>query len=329
MIVLFRSIVLLSCFFLASCVSKETNYKISQGDVFGTYYRLQIDSDNDFSKQIDSVFTAIDKAANSYVDHSEISSFNKTGILKKPSPTFLKMLTQAKNYYKTSNGYFSPSLYPIIKYWKEDFKNKSQIDSTTVDSLLKLTSFNNVAFNTNEVRALKKGVKIDLSAMGEGYALDAIASILDKAEVLNYMVEIGGEMKCKGKNSANKVWQVGIENPEIPVSQRGDSLMKIVKLNHMALSTSGNYRKFYTDKSGNKYAHILDSKTGYTIKSNLLSVSLLSKSSTTADALATACMSMGIKQAMTFIEETPEIEGFLIFQKDRKLKTWQSNNFPE
>ena len=105
--------------------------------------------------------------------------------------------------------------------------------------------------------------------------------------------------------------------------------MKIVKLNHMALSTSGNYRKFYTDKSGNKYAHILDSKTGYTIKSNLLSVSLLSKSSTTADALATACMSMGIKQAMTFIEETPEIEGFLIFQKEGKLKTWQSNNFPE
>ncbi|MBD0833653.1 FAD:protein FMN transferase [Aestuariibaculum sediminum] len=297
--------------------------------MFGTYYRFQIDSNKDFSKQIDSIFTEIDKAANSYVERSEISAFNKKGILKKPSLTFLNMLTQAKKYNQISNGYFSPSLYPLIKFWSKDLENKSKIDSVAIDSILKLTSFNNLVFDVNMVSALKKGVEIDLSAMGEGYALDAIASILDKAKVSNYMVEVGGEMKCKGNNPNGKTWQVGIENPLIPVSQRGDSLMKIVKLKNKALSTSGNYRKFYKDKLGNKYAHIIDSKTGYTIKCSLLSVSILSQSSTKADALATACMSMGIDKAMTFIEQTQDIEGFLIFQKDGKLKTWQSSNFPE
>lgn len=328
-VIFYRAIITLGCFVFISCNSKRSNFRIIQGEVFGTYYRFQIDSYKDFSKQIDSTFTAIDIAANSYVKHSEISAFNKTGILKKPSPTFLNMLTQAKKYHQISNGYFSPSLYPLIKLWGKDLKNKSQIDAVTVDSILKLTSFNNLIFDVNVVSALKKGVEIDLSAMGEGYALDAIASILDNAKVSNYMVEVGGEMKCKGNNPKGKTWQVGIENPLIPVSQRGDSLMKIVKLKNKALSTSGNYRKFHKDKLGNKYAHIIDSKTGYTIKSSLLSVSILSQSSTKADALATACMSMGTEEAMTFIEQTQDIEGFLIFQEDGKLKTWQSSNFPE
>lgn len=325
----FRFFLLLGCIVLTSCDFGKNNFRTIQGEVFGTYYRFQIDSDKEFSKQMDSIFIVIDKAANSYASNSEISTFNKTGFIKEPSSTFLSMLIKAKKYHQVSKGYFSPSLYPLIKFWGNDLKDSPQIDSVKVDSILKLTSFNNLAFDANQIIALKKGVKIDLSAMGEGYALDAIASVLDGANVSNYMVEIGGEMKCKGKNPDNKIWQVGIENPTIPISERGSSLMKIVKLYNKALSTSGNYRKFYMDIYGNRYAHIIDSKTGYPIKSNLLSVSIISQSSTTADALATACMAMGTERAIEFIEQNPDIESFLIFQERGELKTWQSNNFPE
>ena len=86
-------------FLLSSCDPSEEKYNYSQGEVFGTYYRFQIDSDKDYSKQIDSIFNAIDKAVNSYVEYSEISKFNKEGFLLSPSPTFIEMLQKAKKYH--------------------------------------------------------------------------------------------------------------------------------------------------------------------------------------------------------------------------------------
>lgn len=315
---------------LTSCNSKGRDYTYSQGEVFATYYRFQIDSDKDFSKQIDSIFRTIDNGINSYVDYSEISKFNREGILENPSPTFIEILQKARYYNQSSQGYFEPTLYPLINAWGFGLKNKEQMDSIKVDSLLKLVSFNKfLMFNTNKVQATKKGVKIDLSAMGEGYALDAVASILDKSNVKNYMVEIGGEMKTKGVNPNGKIWQVGIENPNASISKRSDALVDVVTLENKGLSTSGNYRKFYTDSLGNKYAHIISPKNGYPIKHNLLSVSIISNSSTTSDVLATACMAMGTQKSMFFIEKNPNIEGILIYSERGKMKTWKSKGFLE
>lgn len=319
-----------SLFLLTSCNSNEKTYNYSQGEVFGTYYRFQIDSDKDYSKQIDSVFIAIDKAVNSYVVYSEISTFNKRGFLLSPSPTFIDMLQKAETYHHLSNGYFDPTLYPLINAWGFGLTNKEKMDSAKVDSLIKLVSFKKLlAIDSTELRVLKKGVTIDLNAMGEGYALDAITSILDQSGVNNYMVEIGGEMKCKGLNQNGNIWQIGIENPTVSIDERGTSLMKVVKLKNVGISTSGNYRKFYTDRSGNRYSHIIDAKTGYPVQHNLLSASIISTSATKADALATACMSMGTEKAKYLIENEPDIEGFLIYSDGNNLKSWQSSRFPE
>ena len=315
-------------FLLSSCDPSEEKYNYSQGEVFGTYYRFQIDSDKDYSKQIDSIFNAIDKAVNSYVEYSEISKFNKEGFLLSPSPTFIEMLQKAKKYHNLSNGYFDPTLSSLINNWGFGFKNKEKMDSIKVDSLLKLVSFKKLlVIDTAKVKVLKKGVTIDLNAMGEGYALDAISSILDQSGVNNYMVEIGGEMKCKGLNQNGNIWKIGIENPTVSIDERGTSLMKIVKLKNVGISTSGNYRKFYTDSLGNKYSHIIDVMTGYPVQHNLLSASIISTSATKADALATACMSMGMEKAKYFIENDPDMEGFLIYSDDNNLKSWQSSSF--
>ena len=184
-----------------------------------------------------------------------------------------------------------------------------------------------LVIDTAKVKVLKKGVTIDLNAMGEGYALDAISSILDQSGVNNYMVEIGGEMKCKGLNQNGNIWKIGIENPTVSIDERGTSLMKIVKLKNVGISTSGNYRKFYTDSLGNKYSHIIDVMTGYPVQHNIISSSIISTSATKADALATACMSMGMEKAKYFIENDPDMEGFLIYSDDNNLKSWQSSSF--
>lgn len=326
----FRKIVTLSiCLYLLGC-SRPHQYKFHQGEIFGTYYKFQIDSEKYFTKNIDSVFSVINLAANSYQKTSEISKFNQNGIHQRPSTTFIQMLEAAKGYYAKTNQYFNPALYPLINEWGFGFKNYAEIDSSTVDSLLKLTDFNKVImFDSEKVEALQKGAMIDLSGLGEGFALDQIGQILDKSDVRNYMIEIGGEMKCKGVNSNKEIWRIGIENPTIPIEERGTSLMKIVELDNKSISTSGSYRKFYTDSLGNKYPHIIDPKSGYPVKHNLLSVSIISGSSTDADTIATACMAMGTEKAKLFIEGNPELVGILIYDQQGELRTWQSSNFPK
>jgi thiamine biosynthesis lipoprotein len=314
---------------LVSCNTNGTSrYKDIKGEVFGTYYRFQIDSEIDFSSEIDSVFSAINVAANSYDNTSKISQFNKQGSLKNPTPTFIEMLQMAKEFHQRSDGYFEPTLYPLIKAWGFGNDARKPINPEKIDSLLNLVSFTeNIEFNATMVKALKEGVMIDLSALGEGYAIDAICSILEKNGVKNYMVEIGGEMKCKGKNANGQVWRVGIENPE-NLNERGKSLVHVIELSNVGLSTSGSYRKFLSDSLGNKYSHIIDPKTGYPVAHNLLSASIVSRSLTTADALATACMAMGTEKAIRLIEDNPDIEGFLIYAEGDNFRTWKSKGFP-
>lgn len=311
-----------------SCDQKE-KFEIYQGEVFGTYYKFQIQSETDFKSAIDSIFMAMNIAANSYNETSEISRFNQEGLFTYPSATFIQMLDSAKSYYSLTNHYFNPALYPLINEWGFGSKNRSNLDSVTVDSLIQLTEFEKViTFNNAKVEALQKGTMIDLSGLGEGFALDQIAQILNKNNVQNYMIEIGGEMKCKGVNSKNEVWRIGIEDPNVSIEERGTSLMKIVKLNNKSISTSGSYRKFYTDSLGNKYPHIINPKSGYPVTHNLLSVSIVSKSSTEADAIATACMAMGTEKAKSFLKSMPHLAGFLIYDQQGELKTWETANFP-
>jgi thiamine biosynthesis lipoprotein len=120
--------------------------------------------------------------------------------------------------------------------------------------------------------------------------------------VSNYLVEIGGELKTKGENSKGKPWKIGIDKPQEELDQK-NRFQLIIKLSEKALATSGNYRKFKTDdQTGEKYVHTINPKTGYPVKSNLLSTSIITEECLDADAFATACMVMGEKEAKKMIE---------------------------
>jgi len=96
------------------------------------------------------------------------------------------------------------------------------------------------------------------------------------------------------------------------------------------MATSGTYRKFQVDENGNRYAHIIDAKTGYPSKSNILSVSVIGKSCMTVDAFATAFQAMGIEKTTSFLKAHPELKVFIIFENDNKeLETLNLNGFPE
>ncbi|MCB0445800.1 MAG: FAD:protein FMN transferase, partial [Gelidibacter sp.] len=103
-----------------------------------------------------------------------------------------------------------------------------------------------------------------------------------------------------------------------------------IALKDEAMATSGTYRKFKTDENGNRYSHIIDTKTGYPSKTNLLSISVIADNCMTADAYATAFKAMGIEKVKAFLSTHPELKVFLIFENDKKeLETLSLNGFPE
>jgi FAD:protein FMN transferase len=324
------SIILILVFSLISCSEKEKEYQIYQGEIFGTYYKIQVnDLERDFQPAFDSVFALINHASNSYIQESEVSDFNAVGYLVNPSFTFKDMLDSCQKYNQLSEGFFEPTLFPLIKAWGFSFEEKEKMDSSRVEELKSLIGFgNNILVSDSGYFAAKEGVKLDITGLGEGYALDKLAEVLDKAGVNDYMVEIGGEMKAKGKNPRGVTWTIGIEDPVQVELGNTNILLAKVELDNRSISSSGNYRKFYLDENGVRRPHILNPMSGFPVSHSMVSVSVLANSATEADALATAFMSMGPEKAKSLAEQISGVEAmFVIGGKDR-LELEFTSGFP-
>ena len=156
---------------------------------------------------------------------------------------------------------------------------------------------------------------IDLSAVAKGYAVDEIADLLEASGAKNYMVEIGGEVKTRGKNSRGSDWIIGIEAPH----REGRSLYRTLPVLDLALATSGDYRNYF-DHQGTTYSHTIDPRTGRPVEHNLVSVTVLHQSAAIADALATAFTVLGSEGALDIAEE----ENLMVFAIIR-----EGDNFEE
>ena len=327
-----RLVVILLFFALPSCQQKkEIAFKNYEGEIFGTYYRIQVgDTDRDFQTQFDSVFVLINTAANSYVQESEVSDFNAKGILKDPSFTFQDMLDSSRKFHLQSQGYFEPTLFPLLKAWGFSFEQRKQMDSAKVEELKSLVGFETKLIVTDSgYFAAEEGVKLDVTGLGEGYAIDKLAAVLDQAGVSDYLVEIGGEMKGKGNNPRGENWTIGIEDPSQAELGVTNSMLTKVTLNQLALSSSGNYRKFYIDEQGNRRSHLIDPTTGFPVSHSMVSVSVLATSATQADALATAFMAMGPEKAKTLAESLPGVEAMFVLAEKDRLRMEFTSGFPQ
>ena len=165
---------------------------------------------------------------------------------------------------------------------------------------------------------------LNCSAIAKGYAVDVIAQLLDRNGVRNYLVDIGGEIVAKGRNSRDGLWRIGVNKPVDDSLSINQELQTILQLTDRGMATSGNYRNFYY-RDGKKYAHTIDPRTGYPVEHNLLSATVIAKDCMTADAVATAFMVMGLDETRAYIKKHPEIDVYLIYSdEDGQLKTFYS-----
>ncbi len=313
---------------IVSCKQEIRNTKVS-GQVFGTSYSVQYYSENNlnFETQFDSLFYVINKSLSTYQVNSDISKLNRNEAVK-VDKHFKKVFNISKEIYKETQGAFDPTIGVLVNAWGFGPEGKvKDIDSLKIDSLMVSVGFDKVELPKEKFK-LSKNTFLDFNAIAKGYGVDVIAEFLETNSINNYLVEIGGEIRAKGKNIEKQSnWKVGVENPNFDGEQ---SILKVISLQDEAMATSGTYRKFKVDKNGNRYAHIIDTKTGYPSKTNILSISVIAKNCIIADAYATAFQVMGIENVKAFLKDHLELKVFFIFENAKQeIVTLSLNGFPE
>ncbi|HIP35836.1 MAG TPA: FAD:protein FMN transferase [Crocinitomix sp.] len=350
----------LTIIFMIACNSSNQNKQTEQiktqetsinplqlyGNTQGTTYSIIVNDNIKITHdEIDQLLHQFDLALSSYIPQSILSQLNNapagTFTYRDSLNFFNRCLKQSQYIYELTNGAFDPTVYPLVKGWgfMEDIQNVP--DSSTVDSLLKLIGFNDghhFTFkpyqpdSTLENSFIIKNTpqaKLDFNAIAQGLSVDVICEELDKRNAKNYFVEIGGEIRVKGKNSEGHYWRIGIDKPIEKSNAQTREIQEIISLNNKAVATSGSYRKFY-EKDGIKYSHTLNPKIGYPVKHSLLSATVVANNCALADGLATAFMVMGVEKTVKFIKskKIDDIEVYLIFYNTKgRIETYQSKGF--
>ena len=260
------------------------------------------------------------QSLSTYIPDSEISRLNKTGSLAYESRFFYPVLKASKKVFEQTGGAFDPSIGPLVQAWGfGPDKSIPNLDAAKVDSLKGVIGFGQVSFDEENV-SLPLNFQLDFSAIAKGYAVDVVAELLEEKGIENYMVEIGGEVRCRGKNDLDKPWALGIEDPTVQSNEQ--KLMAIVRLKDLSLATSGNYRNYY-EKDGQIFAHIIDPRTGYSAKHNLLSASVFAPDCMTADAYATAFMVLGLEYSKEILK-AQKLDAILIYRSENGIESFVS-----
>lgn len=317
------------CLFFAlfSCDSDKNEYLKIKGNVFGTtfYISYSDDQQKNYTKEITELFNTFNHSLSTYHTNSTISKLNNGKLVSIVDNNFKEVFLLSKRIHNKTQGYFDPTVGKMVNAWGfGPVKNKNTPSHREVDSLMQYVGFNKVTIKGDRIIKQNPYIFLDFNAIAKGYGVDVVALFLEQKGVENYLVEIGGEVRAKGKNNKGKYWSIGIEEPNFDDSR---SLKKVTRLQNESIATSGNYRKYKLDTNGNKIAHTLNPKTGFPAKTDLLSVSVIApKGCGEVDAYATAFMAMGYTKAKELSKSIPDLKVFFIYLENNKLKTYASSN---
>ena len=314
-----------------SC-DKTTDFYTIQGEAQGSTYSIKyIASEEKVTKnQIDSLLTAFDLSLSTYRPDSKISKINAGDSTVVVDDFFTETFQLSNQIYKETNGLFDPTIGVLVNaYGFGPNKKHQDLALKQIDSLLQFVGFNKIALNANKTISKKyKETFIDFNAIAQGYSVDVVVNYLKSKGIENAIVEIGGELFALGKNTIdNKNWVVGIDDPLQKPEER--TLIAKVNLENLGMATSGNYRKVMIDeKTGKKFVHIINPKTGLAQKNNVLSATVLSKSSGLSDGYATAFMLMSLEESKVFLQKHPELYVMLLYSdSDNKMQQFTTENF--
>jgi len=281
------------------------------GQTMGTTYSVKLNqlpagvTKQALQTEIDRRLEEVNDQMSTWRPDSEISRFNTSDSTDwfEVSTATVSVLKEASRISELSDGAFDVTVSPLVALWgfnRPDGEQRKIPLGTTIAVTRHHVGYDLIVTRDSPPSLRKKHPQttVDLSGIAKGYGVDVIADYLSEKKFSGYMVEIGGEVRARGLKSDGSAWTIGIEKP----TESGRALLDTVKLVDQSMATSGDYRNFF-EQDGKRYSHTIDPRTGKPVEFRLASVSVVSKSCMTADALATALMVLGPQDGYNLAEK--------------------------
>lgn len=315
-------LVLAAAFVFAACGNEKhgTGEPISlTGRTMGTSFTVKAmmktpqseEAKQKLDDKINALLREVNRQMSTYIKDSELSQFNRHRETDwfAISADFAYVAQKALDISDLTNGSLDMTVGPLVNLWGfgPDGRPNKIPDAETVATLQKNIGYKNIAVR-QEPPAIRKEIPeiyCDLSAIAKGFGVDKVADYLESLDVENYMVEIGGEVRTRGRNPQGQDWHIGIESPDNP-----EGIQKILSIGRGAMATSGDYFNYF-EIEGVRYSHTIDPRTGRPITHKLASVTVIDSLCTQADGLATAIDVMGPDAGLQFATER-ELAVFMV-----------------
>ncbi|MEM7474454.1 MAG: FAD:protein FMN transferase [Planctomycetota bacterium] len=318
--------------------SDVQSIRMASGATMGTTYvvkffdtELNTNQIADLFRQIDAELEQVNRQMSTYDPDSELSKFNASQSADQwieVSSELAQVVEEALAVGQTTGGAFDVTVGPLVDLW--GFGAPGRIDKApATDAVTQLLA--NVGQQHLAVRlgsdkpALKKArkeLRVDLSAIAKGHAVDRLVILLEDQGIESYFVEVGGEVRVGKAKPDGTAWRVGLESP---VVERRE-IMNVLELEDQALATSGNYRNFFV-ADGEFYSHTIDPRTGFPVRDRIVSASVIDESCSKADAIATGLMSLGFERGLQVANEQGWAVLLISLQSDGNPELATSTNF--
>lgn len=319
-----------SLIFMAGC-EKSVELVHLSGPTMGTTYNIKytqqagIPDSSHLQTEIDRLLEQVNDQMSTYRVDSELSRFNQYQgsdpfQVSEQTATVVK---EAIRLNLLTLGALDVTVGPLVNLW--GFGPEARRDTVPTEQELAerkaKTGIEYLSVSGDFLSKTLPNLYVDLSTIAKGWGVDVVADFIESQGIENYMVEVGGEMRLKGRNAQGIPWRIAIEKPS--VQER--SVQEIIEPGDMAIATSGDYRNYF-ERDGMRYSHIINPKTGYPIDNKVVSVTVLDKSSMTADGLSTGLMVLGEEKAMA-VAELNQIPVFMIIKTDDGFREVASSAF--
>jgi thiamine biosynthesis lipoprotein len=306
-------LVIINLFLFYPIQNKEHEVYTITGNAQGTTYQITYLQNDEVvvKNQVDSILNKIDSSLSLYKTYSLINQFNKSDSGCEVDAHLIDVVKKSIATYEKTEGVFDITIKPLVQAWGFGVQAVQSIpDSSEILALRKCMGSKMLILNKNILQKSNSCVQIDCNGIAQGYSVDVLSNFLEKNNIQHYLVELGGEIRVKGKNSKNKQWTIGIERPAdgadfLPDQQK-------IYINKGAVTTSGSYRQWRIEGS-KKLTHIIDPRTGFPVDNELISVTVIAHDAMSADALDNSLMVMGLQRSFDFLSTMKEVEAFFVY----------------
>jgi len=276
----------------------------------------------------------VDRRMSTWRDSSEVSRFNNSVNQDwyKLSSATLGVISKSIRVSGISHGAFDVSVGPLVDLWGfGPAVNNAGLafghakpSAKAIAQCMQCIGYNALELDQSQ-SAIRKHIpeaRLDLSGIAKGFAVDKVADFLAAQGYQDYLVEVGGELRSRGQRLQNQSWRVAIERPY--TAER--DVLRVLNLNNCAIATSGDYRNFYVE-GGERYSHSIDPRSGHPVNHELVSVTVIAKTTMLADAFSTALIIMGPDDAHAFAEQNQIAAHFVLKSATGKLDEVLSSSF--